>query len=361
MPTLKAHWLKRIILRCKCSSLLCTFLIICCTLTLMSQISLANNELENNSSNQKFDQYLTSSDNVDQSTTSNKDLPTNHRIESLSSLVNDKENTSSEPTSSSNNSNNNNNNSKMSKGLRQSRQYDSSISASSTGNSYAALSGDGAAYVAQMPLTSPNYGATSHSPSGSSSSAQYANELLNNAAGLGSAYGHSNMPNAYLHDPLSIARGYPMAPPVGLPSMHHHSQLNPLASPFSGPLGGGAGGGLFSASSMFPLVSKGFDLSEIVCTAIAVAIGAVIIGAPFILIYLFVMNQMQTNGPNAMGPNGGAISLTGPSSQTTVNGRKKRQTGFPEALFKQLSPLVNNEQVASTFKALMSSISKYQM
>lgn len=229
---------------------------------------------------------------------------------------------------------------------RHSRQYDSPISSSSSGN-YAAVSGDGGAYVAQVPITGPtNYGG------GSSSVGGYANDLS-------STY----HPNIY-HDPISLARGYsaPIPPP-----MHHNAAGypspyggGPISSIFSaGPLSGGGGGGLL-ASSMFPLMSKGFDLSEIVCTAVAVAIGAVIIGAPFILIYLFVMNQMNGNGPS-MGPNGGSISLTGPTSSTNVSGRKKRQISFPEALFKQLSPLVNNEQVATTFKTLMNSIAKYQM
>lgn len=230
---------------------------------------------------------------------------------------------------------------------RNSRQYDAPISSSSSGN-YAAISGDSGAYVAQMPLTGTNYGQGSGAGSGSS----YAHDLSG-------AY-HPNM----YHDPMSLARGYsaPISP------IHHAAAAGysppfgggPISSIFSaGPLGNAAGGGLLS-NSMFPLMSKGFDLSEIVCTAVAVAIGAVIIGAPFILIYLFVMNQMNNNGSN-MGPNGGSISLTGPTSSTNVSGRKKRQISFPEALFKQLSPLVNNEQVANTFKALMSSIAKYQM
>lgn len=222
---------------------------------------------------------------------------------------------------------------------RHSRQYDGSLGTSSTGN-FASISGDGAAYVAQMPLGGSNYGSSSAGPS--------------------SGYGTGDISSPYhsssYHDPLSIARGYPTQP---FSSMHHPagypSPVNPLSSMFSSSLGGGS-----LSSSMFPLMSKGFDVSEIVCTAIAVAIGAVIVGAPFILIYLFVMNQMNGSGSN-MGPSGGAISLTGPTSSTTVSGRKKRHTSLPEALIKQLSPLVNSEQVANTFKVLMNSISKYQV
>lgn len=219
---------------------------------------------------------------------------------------------------------------------RQSRQYDGSLGTSSTG-SLASISGDGAAYVAQMPLGGANYG-----PSSGSIAASYG------SGDVSSPY-HSN---AY-HDPLSIARGYPSQSfsPMHHPQAAYPSSISPLSSMFgSGPL----------SSSMFPLMTKGFDVSEIVCTAIAVAIGAVIVGAPFILIYLFVMNQMNGNGPS-MGPSGGAISLTGPTSSTTVSGRKKRHTSIPEALMKQLSPLVNSEQVANTFKMLMNSIAKYQV
>lgn len=221
--------------------------------------------------------------------------------------------------------------------IRHSRQYDAPISSSSSGN-YAAVSGDSGAYVAQVPLTGTNYGP------GSSSGGSYANDLAN-------AY----HPNIY-HDPISLARGYS----AGVGPMHHNAAAYP--PPYGGSSifsAGGAGSGLLS-SSMFPLMSKGLDLSEIVCTAVAVAIGAVVIGAPFILIYLFVMNQMNGNGPS-MGPSGGSISLTGPTSSTNVSGRKKRQISWPEALFKQLNPLVDHEQVANTFKALMNSIAKYQM
>lgn len=115
-----------------------------------------------------------------------------------------------------------------------------------------------------------------------------------------------------------------------------------------------------SLSSGFPLMAKGVDLAEIVCTAIAVAIGAVIVGAPFLLLYLFFMNHMQGSGPNALAPGGGSISLTGPTSSTTVTGRKKRHTNLSDALFKQLSPLINTEQLAQAFKILMGSLAKYQ-
>lgn len=222
---------------------------------------------------------------------------------------------------------------------RQSRQYDGSLGVSGTG-SYASISGDGA-YVAQMPVSAASYG-----PGSNAAASSYASDL-------GGPY-HSS--GGYHSDPISMGRGYPMGPaPMGHPSPGSFSpSMGPLSSMFSP-----SSGGLLS-SSMFPLMAKGFDVSEIVCTAIAVAIGAVIVGAPFILIYLFIMNQMNGGG-SQMGPSGGAISLTGQSSNTNVSGRKKRHTSLPEALFKQLSPLVNSEQVANTFKTLINSMAKYQM
>lgn len=311
---MRSAWSCRSILQSRYSSLLCAVLIVfgACTKSLIATST---------------DQETFQSENVNNLNKINEDssktLPANHRMDPE---VEEKVAVKTKPSSG-----------------RQSRQYDGPMSASSSGN-YAAISGDGGAYVAQVPLTGTNYGP------GSSPANSYANELS------GSAY----HPNVY-HDPMSLARGYS----AQMSPLHHPSVAGYSPAPLGGPISsifsaGPFGGGGLLSSSMFPLMSKGFDVSEIVCTAVAVAIGAVIIGAPFILIYLFVMNQMNNSGPNG-GPSGGAISLTGPTSSTTVSGRKKRQTSLPEALFKQLSPLVNNEQVASTFKALMSSIAKYQM
>lgn len=222
---------------------------------------------------------------------------------------------------------------------RQGRQYDGPMTTSGTG-SYAALSSDSGAYVGtQLPMTGASYSAAGSTGAGSA----YLGSDLSSALG-----GYSTGGAGGYHD--HMARGYPSMhsagyPPAPLPP----PPMSPLTAMFSS-----------SGSSMFPLMAKGFDVSEIICTAIAVAIGAVIVGAPFILLYLFVMNQMGGNGP-MMGPNGGgSISLTGPTSSTNVSGRKKRHTSFSEALFRQLSPLVNNEQLASTFKMLIDSLNKYQ-
>ena len=141
---------------------------------------------------------------------------------------------------------------------------------------------------------------------------------------------------------------------AGYPSMHSSSAYSGSNHPY---YGSSLAASSPSWSSSFPLLSSGFGISEIACVAVAVVIGAIVLGGPFILLYLFMMNQM--NG--GMGQQGqqGAISLTGPSSSTTVNGRKKRQASLSEALFNQLSPLINNEQLLTTFKGLIRAMAKY--
>lgn len=216
---------------------------------------------------------------------------------------------------------------------RRGRQYDGLMSTSSANSDYASVPGDG--YLPQSTMSS------------SRSAAGYSNG--GSSVGYGSDMGP---PGAYPSMESSMYQygrsGFPSASASAMPPIH--------APPVFGTHGLFGGG-------LFPMMgAKGFDIAEVVCTAIAVAIGAVIIGAPFILLYLFVMNQMNGNGAGGLsgaGP-GGSISLTGPSASTTVNGRKKRHTSFPEALFMHLSPLVNNEQVVNTFKTLMKSIAKYQ-
>lgn len=214
---------------------------------------------------------------------------------------------------------------------RTGRQYDSLMGTSSGSSGYTSVPGDG--YIGQSTSNSVSAGYAAPNPP---PNIGYGNEYSSQGAfsGLDSAmypYGRA---------------GYPT--PVGgnMPPMH----MPPVF---------GSSSGIFG--SMFPMIgAKGFDVAEVVCTAIAVAIGAVIVGAPFILLYLFVMNQMNGSGTGGLSGPGGSISLTGPNASTNVTGRKKRHTTFPEALFMHLSPLINNEQVLNTFKTLMKSIAKYQ-
>lgn len=233
---------------------------------------------------------------------------------------------------------------------RNGRQYDSPMSATGTGTYASVSASDSAAYVGQTPLTSNLASAPLMA------AANYVTGDLSNANYYGAL------------DQGNYIRGYPQHPLSG----NHYS------APYGGHYGGGGigigGGGPLgfssshgtSSSSMFPLMAKGFDVSEIICTAIAVAIGAVIVGAPFILIYLFIMNQMSGgNGPTLGPTGGGAISLTGPSSTSQNGGRKKRNSSarvsLVDELMQQLSPYVNSEQLTRSFKQLMDSIAKYQV
>lgn len=131
-----------------------------------------------------------------------------------------------------------------------------------------------------------------------------------------------------------------------------------------------------SASSALSHWTKGFTISEIICAVVAIAIGAVILGAPFFLIYLALMGNFSGSG---------SLSLTNPTQgsstsgggTTTVNGRRKRLAIFEQlntkldqqhasefvaladSIVGQLSPFVDLQQVSTTFKRLISSIDKY--
>lgn len=255
-------------------------------------------------------------------------------------------------------------------GARQGRQYDAASAASSSGSHYAALAGDGGAYVGQVPIGgSPSggfvgvggqAGPSAYGPSGDpfGGGSMTGFGAHHTADSLARAYGQATSTGAHHLQVPAHNYGASLAA-AGYPGMTG-SNINSLGSLLAA---GGAGGSNLLSGSMFPLMSKGFDLSEIVCSAIAIAIGTVIIGAPFILIYLFVINQVNSgsgSGSGGLSPSGGPITLTGPSSNTNVSGRRKRQTGLPEALFRQLSPLMNSEQLMQTFKILMNSLAKYQ-
>lgn len=130
-----------------------------------------------------------------------------------------------------------------------------------------------------------------------------------------------------------------------------------------------------SASHVLSHWTNGFSISEIICGLVALAIGAVILGAPFFLIYLALMGNFSGSG---------TLSLTNPTSvsgaasgASQTNGRRKRQAVFDSmdmeerasrhptlanvtnSLMRQLSPFVNLKQVSMTFKHLTNAIEKY--
>lgn len=272
---------------------------------------------------------------------------------------------------------------------RQGRQYmdgitniGASSASSNDANNYATLAGDGTSptpssyslmnQLPAMAMNLANYAATGGAGLQNSYAAAYgANGPDMPPANYLQQQHHQYQQQPYYH-PSPVEHSLLSAPPIGRAySSGHYYPVS--APPPTGVLG----------ASPFPLLSKGFDVTEIICTAIAIAIGAVIVGAPFVLIYLFVMNYTNGGGGlfNGLGPaanggsmngGGGAISITGPNTSQQNNGRKKRhasasyQEGHnrPPAAgsrSRTLKELINDEQLGQTFRLFVSSLSKYQM
>lgn len=124
----------------------------------------------------------------------------------------------------------------------------------------------------------------------------------------------------------------------------------------------------------------GFGLSEIICSIVAIAIGAIILGAPFFLIYLALMGNFSGSGTLSLtNPTSGSL-VSPAATTTTVNGRRKRLAifeqlssslnehqrlypnelgSFADSVVNHLSPFVDMHQVTNTFKRLVDSIEKY--
>lgn len=100
-------------------------------------------------------------------------------------------------------------------------------------------------------------------------------------------------------------------------------------------------------------LGTGFELAEVALTIAAVAMGAVIVGAPLVLVYIFITNLVHQNQAGNMANVGGsAISLTGPSSQNQQNGRKKRAATSAAAM-------ANSEQLSRTLKHLVNAMATW--
>ena len=137
----------------------------------------------------------------------------------------------------------------------------------------------------------------------------------------------------------------------------------------------GTGGLMSSASHALSHWTNGFSISEIICGLVALAIGAVILGAPFFLIYLALMGNFSGSG---------TLSLTNPTqasgsaggTSATVNGRRKRLAIFEplrsdeqsraseyialaDSVVSQLSPFIDLQKLSTTFKRLTDSIDKF--
>lgn len=209
---------------------------------------------------------------------------------------------------------------------------------------------------------------------------------------------YQSMPSALNHHYGAATKKVSAAslPPLGYPNYDHWSSsgyftdrsgVYPPMPYWSGPqfsTSSGLGSSLMSsASSALSHWTGGFGVGEIICGIIAVSIGAVILGAPFFLIYLALMGNFSgsstlslTNPPPTTGGPGG-------SGTTTVNGRRKRLAIFEptisslasnfgdseisqvqlsalaDTVISQLSPFVDFQQVTSTIRRLVNSIEKY--
>lgn len=226
------------------------------------------------------------------------------------------------------------------------------------------------------PYSSSAYYAGYMSPS--SSVASY-NSVYGNGDSQ-SSYHTSPMHSHYYHKTPSTPLGYPTNGGYDRQSTgsnyYDRSYLNAASTPIwaSGVPTSSSGGLMASASSALSHWTGGFGIAEIICSIVAIAIGAIILGAPFFLIYLALMGNFSGSGTlNLTNPTQGATPAGG--AATTVNGRRKRLAIFEqlsslgdrqhasgslhEAIISQLSPFIDLQQVTSSFKRLVDSIERY--
>lgn len=140
--------------------------------------------------------------------------------------------------------------------------------------------------------------------------------------------------------------------PLGYPSNSaygpEHRQYDRLYLNEAYGLPTSASSGLISsASHALSHWTGGFGIAEIVCTLIALAIGAIILGAPFFLIYLFLMGNFSGSGTISLA---NPTQSTSPTGTTTVNanGRRKRSIEeFQSAVIKHLAKNVKTNNLDS--------------
>lgn len=234
--------------------------------------------------------------------------------------------------------------------------------------------------------SSPAVGSSSRQVSASEQSPQssyyagYMSPSTNSASYVGG--GQQSGANNY-HSMSYLYPQYPKnsaIPPPGYPSNNYDRQLpanyydRSYLTASSTPLWAQtstSGGLMTSASNALSHWTGGFGISEIICGVIAISIGAIILGAPFFLIYLALMGNFSGSG---------SLSLTNPNQSTTpapANGRRKRLAVIDElnsiaggqdknqfgalarSMIRQLSPLIDLDQLTSSFRKLVNSIEKY--
>lgn len=183
----------------------------------------------------------------------------------------------------------------------------------------------------------------------------------------------SNLPLGYPTN--TYERGYPMSSYYDRVAHHMPAASSPFWASTSG---FSSGGGLMSsASNAISHWTNGFSIGEIICGLVALAIGAVILGAPFFLIYLALMGNFSGSGTLSLTNPTSSAAATGGAS-TPSNGRRKRLAVFEtmnltneqeqrhpdfvlvaENVVRQISPFIDLKQVSKTFKQLVSSIEKH--
>lgn len=260
----------------------------------------------------------------------------------------------------------------------------SSGAAAGTSSSSSLLANSAARQLPSQSDYSPHASYYSSYMAPSSQSSSYSGN-----AGQPSSASYHSASQAYHAYPAHYSSGKesrPMGYPTNVGYDHHaassgyyertspHYGSMPLWA--SGPALSSSSGLMSSASTALSSWTSGFSVAEIICGLIAISIGAIILGAPFFLIYLALMGNFSGSGTLSLtNPTGGA-SPAG-AATTTVNGRRKRLAifeqltssvnhksaaelgSFAESIANQLSPYVDLQQVASTFKRLVKSIDKY--
>lgn len=173
--------------------------------------------------------------------------------------------------------------------------------------------------------------------------------------------------------------GYPTNG-AGYSSDHRQSPIGHYEAYGWTPDAAGQSAGLMSsASHALSHWTGGFGISEILCTVVALAIGAIILGAPFFLIYLVLMGNFSGSGTISLA-NPTQTASPGASTTVNANGRRKRSIDdFRQTIIKnlakdhknsvhnllarinfdQLSPLVDAHLLMDTYKRLVRSIEKF--
>lgn len=163
------------------------------------------------------------------------------------------------------------------------------------------------------------------------------------------AYQNSIHPHSshYNNNHYNHHHGAPFNPPPGYPD-HARSQVAPSPAHYFGPEIGSfaanshshslpASGLISSASHALSHWTGGFGIAEIVCSLVAVAIGAIILGAPFFLIYLVLMGNFSGSGQISLANPTGAPTTPAAATVAPAGRRKRSVADMRQTLVNQLA------------------------